>query len=990
MVAKVTPAFTSAYKKLNVEQKKAVDTIDGPVLVVAGPGTGKTQILTLRIGNILKETDTPPDAILALTFTEAGVRAMRERLLSLIGPASYRVRIHTFHSFCNSVIQSHPHYFPNIVGGRALTDIDAITIIRGIIDTTELTKLKLFGDPYYYAPKILGQIAELKREKISPHLLRAAVLAEEKKILSDEDSFHSTGRWAGQMKGEQKEQLERLTKTKELSVIFEKYESALRADKRYDFQDMILQVVDAFSQNPDFLQIIQEEYLYILADEHQDANTAQNSLLELLTSYHDNPNLFLVGDEKQAIFSFQGASLEHFAMFTKKFPKAITIDLTTNYRSGQKILDTSHAVMQHGGVAPERNVALVSNSGYASAIDVFTFPSEEFENGWVAQRVKTLIAEGVQPHDIAVLFRNNKDSIAIATALLAVGVSCQIESRENILGNHTIRQLLAYMRAAVFYGEDVPLTDVLHAPWNRITPHDMYRVLHAARKNHESVYTILSNPKKYDEKITHYDAIHALHTTLEHLAQTARSVHARDFLHAVLHESGFLTYILSLPNSLQLLASVRGLSATLESLSQHKNDYGPIAFLQDIELFESYGLQIESDMVAESVRGVRLMTVHGSKGLEFEHVFMVHVRDGKWGNVRDMRPFYIPGPEREKTDDERRLFYVALTRARKTATLSFGQQNSEGTLLLPSQFIAEMGEHAIQKTDDAFIASYRPEQIFTQVPKSIPQEEAEYLRATFLEQGLSVTALNNFLECPWRYFYRNLVRIPEPVNKHLLLGNAVHECVRAHFEQFRQTENLPSLDSLLARIPDVCIKQGFWKKDLAEAEEKARIALSGWYEMQKHAWTPHVKCEVPFELRVTLESELVPSLLLRGKIDRIDYLDTGTVRVIDYKTGKPKSRNDILGNTKSSNGEYYRQLVFYKLLLQEQKGEPLSQAMIDFLEPNDKGVYKSELFTADELDVPKLAQELTETAESIYTFSFWNSTCSDSDCPYCRLRESLS
>jgi len=320
------------------------------VIVIAGPGTGKTQILTLRIASILRKTDVPPDAVLALTFTEAGVSAMRKRLISIMGSPAYRVGIFTFHGFCNDVIKCFPEEFPRIIGSTNVSDIDKIVIIKELIEKTSLKLLKPYGDTFYYLDPVRKKISELKRENISPNELELRIKNNELRFKNIPDLLHEKGVYEGKMKGKYEAMRKSIEKNKELLKLYRAYENVLAERKLYDYEDMILEVIRALEKKEDFRLRLQEEYQYILADEHQDANNAQNKLLELLTSFHDDPNLFIVGDEKQAIYRFQGASLENFLYFKKKFPSAREIILEENYRSTQTILDAAHNVMFGGDI----------------------------------------------------------------------------------------------------------------------------------------------------------------------------------------------------------------------------------------------------------------------------------------------------------------------------------------------------------------------------------------------------------------------------------------------------------------------------------------------------------------------------------------------------------------------------------------------------------------------------------------------------------------
>ena len=255
-----TPKFQGLYKQLNYEQKQAVDAIEGPVMVIAGPGTGKTQILTLRIANIIKKTDTTPDSILALTFTESGVFSMRKRLVEIIGSAGYRVGIFTFHGFCSGVIRRFPDSFPKIIGANHLNDIEKISILKYIIEKSNLKKLKPFGDNFFYLNSIRGKISELKRENISPEKLSNLVakqLSEFKKI---DDLYHEKGAHNGKMKGKYTDLEKKIEKNEELTLIYKLYEKELQDRKLYDYEDMVIETIKALENDNNLLLSLQEEY----------------------------------------------------------------------------------------------------------------------------------------------------------------------------------------------------------------------------------------------------------------------------------------------------------------------------------------------------------------------------------------------------------------------------------------------------------------------------------------------------------------------------------------------------------------------------------------------------------------------------------------------------------------------------------------------------------------------------------------------------------
>ncbi len=419
----ITQEFRKLYDQLNAEQREVVEAIEGPVMVVAGPGTGKTQVLTLRIANILARTDTQADSILALTFTESGAHACLKRLVSIIGPAAYRVGIFTFHGFCNDIIKSYPEEFPRVVGSVNITPIEQLKVVKGVITKLKLKKLKPYGDNFYYLKPVIKAISDCKRENNLPQ--------------PDSD------------------------KNREFLKIYHEYQKELEKNKQYDYDDMILETLRVLKRNKNLLLQLQEQYQYILADEHQDANSAQNQLLELLASYYDNPNIFIVGDDRQAIFRFQGASINNFQYFKNRYKKVKLITLKTNYRSHQKILDAAGTGLK----------ALPLGEG-RGGVELYAFSKPDVENYFVARDVRHRMS-----NNIAILYRDNRDAAPLTRALERAGVPHVVESDQNILEDEDIGKLLLILRAVNDPLNEELFAKVLHVDFLNINPSDAYRYI---------------------------------------------------------------------------------------------------------------------------------------------------------------------------------------------------------------------------------------------------------------------------------------------------------------------------------------------------------------------------------------------------------------------------------------------------------------------------------------------------------------------------------
>ncbi len=628
--------FEESYQKLNPEQKEAVDAIEGPVMVVAGPGTGKTQILTLRIANILKKTDTKPEQILALTFTEAAAHNMRRRLAELIGNPAYRVVINTFHGFCNDIIKKYPEDFPRIIGSKNITQVDQVAIVESIIDKGEESRLVLlrpWGDRYLYVRDILKAISDLKREGITPDNFIEMVNEEKKNFANISDLYHEKGAHKGKMKGDYQKLERKISKNEELGIIYLSYQNKLSEMKQYDFDDMILEVLGALHQSVDesntLLQMLQEEHQYILVDEHQDTNNAQNKIVEKIMSYHDHPNLFVVGDGKQAIFRFQGASLDNFQYFRVLYPSARLVTLRDNYRSHQKILDAAENLLPSEKTlrsAHEQNESV-------HPIRVGEFSTEGAERYFVVNDIKEKIREGVSPEEIAILYRNNKNAFPVARDLDKAGIEYVIESDQDIFSQSDVRKLLLILEAISSYGNDVLVTPLLHLSLFNIDPLDCYKILKAAALSRSSVFELISNKEILNNiNLTVPGAVGELGEKLKRWVKESRESELLPFLEHIVRESGLLEDAIKSGNTSERFDVINSLFDEVRALVEIVPTATLSTFFSYLETVKKHKLFLKRKTGNSSKsHRVRLMTVHRSKGLEFSHVYIIGAIDGIFG-----------------------------------------------------------------------------------------------------------------------------------------------------------------------------------------------------------------------------------------------------------------------------------------------------------------------------------------------------------------------
>lgn len=978
-------AFEEAYKKLNKEQKLAVDTIDGPVMVVAGPGTGKTQILTLRIANILKNTDVGPSSILAITFTESGVRAMRKRLLSIIGPDAHKVHINTFHGFCNNLIMQYPEYFPDIVGSNQMNEVDSVKIIENIIDEVRPKLLRPRGDVYLYVHDIIKSISELKREGFRSKKFKELVEKSQIEFDNNPNLYHEKGAHKGKMKSEFKSVQLTIQKNVELANIYEVYEQKMADLRFYDYGDMILCVQEALEQNEDFRQIVQESYQYILVDEHQDTNQSQNSIIDILVSFFiDSPNLFVVGDDKQGVYRFQGASVLNFTDFIRKYPKTKVINLVENYRSDASILAYAQSILS--GREP-----LKSQTKNFPKINVYECDNRQAELANLAIQIKNLIKDGVPPKEIAILHRKNKEAIEITNLFSKDGIKYTTSSDFDIYDTDIGRKFLKLVEAVCRYEDESFIMSVMHIRELGLHPHDIYSVIRKVKDaKQKSLYSFLYDKDVLLElNLINKDSFLKFADNLKEWIILRDEKNARQMSEILLRDSGILNSVIQSPN-VEDIENLNSLMSDINNFLNNDKKSNIIDFYEYINLKRRYKIKTKANLFAERDDSVRVMTAHGSKGLEFEYVFVIHSNSGIWNNSKKSEKLKLI-PQiyglNEKSDDgldERRLFYVAVTRAKKGLSISYSIFDSEGKDLLPAEYIENIpDEHRhhvnIKFEQDYFIKNIEKEEL----PKN--KVDIDFVNKLLDNSGMSPTALNNYLSCPWKYFYRNLIKLPEPTEAHLSYGTAMHAGVENLFKKDPYGQNF---EELIKGFDESLLKQPISKDDFKDFIERGRQSLTGWYEHNYKKFIYPRKTESKIE-RVSFDEVVY----LTGKLDAIEQIEEGLVRVIDYKTGNPKTRNEIMGNTKNSDGGYYRQLVFYKLLIELDKksGINMQSATLDFLEPDkDSGKYKSEEFEISNEEVIELKKEIVRVAHEIRNLDFWDKKCHDKECKYCSLRQLMN
>lgn len=994
------------YKKilnmLNPAQLEAVQTIEGPVMVVAGPGTGKTHVLAARIAHILQKTDTPPYAILALTFTESAAVNMRDRIVKMIGRDGYYVQIMTFHSFCIDVIKTHPEYFPIDRSSEALSDLEKYDLFQQLILDAKLKALKPLNMPLFYIQDVIQQISNLKREGISPADFQK-IIAEEYKGIESDDSLTKT---------KKAQLLKKKEKNEELASLYDAYQKQLRKRLRYDFDDMIALVVEAFGQHELLLREYQEKLHYFLVDEYQDTNTSQNTVVDLLAQYWgEDANLFVVGDPNQSIYRFQGASIENTLHFVEKYKRAKVITLNIGYRGTQTIYDAAHSVIKHNQLTQEESThklhkavsqKLTSATDKGRSITLTELPSQTLELVYIAEEMKKHISAGEKPEELAILYRHNKDAIDIQRVLEKWNIPYEIDGGENILEADMIRQLLQLLHVIrdIRDGtDDEKLFEIMAYEWTDIDAVLAMKIARVAGKTKKSIPETITQGyeafmKKYDrEDITHIE-FHAAEMYIQQLEQwaidDARLVFT-EWFEKVAKESGYLDHILTRENKIELLTNLNSLFREVKALVMDQKTMKLRGFLEAIVTMQDNKISIYAEDVNVQKGVVHLSTVHRAKGREWKHVYLVHCIDGKWGNTRRREMLPLPDgllhntdlSKKERNEDERRLFYVALTRAKEHVTVTWpetfiSEHNSKS--VVGSMFIEEIDDALVEKDEAEEVSKKSVDHIQTLI---LPQEsqlakisDKEYFGHLVKNFKLSVTALNTYLRDTDDFIQNVLLRVPRAKPLPMAFGSALHYAL-----EMMNTAKIEKLsygvDQLLHDFEEALKKEVVTEEDFESRLEHGKEVLTKYYEEYADDEVKPIFVERFFGHG--FRKTILDDIPLTGRIDRVDLLDPEAkkVRVVDYKSGRARTMGDIEGTTASAQlskreqalpdsikGPYKRQILFYKLLtdLDETFNYDAVEGVFDFVEPNKqtgKFVKRSFIYTAEQVeDLKNLIREV--------------------------------
>jgi ATP-dependent DNA helicase UvrD/PcrA len=893
--------------KLNAAQKRAITHGEGPLLVIAGAGTGKTRVITERIRHLLEsDSSLTGENILGLTFTDKAAAEMKSRVVKAAGERAKDVTLKTFHAFCESLLK-------DVDSDHVMLDkVDHWILLRRNLNRLQLDRYRRLAEPGQFLSDFIEFFSRCQDELVSSsdyqrYAEQLAAELEAERAQLDADTL-----------GEREETVAR---EREIARAYKASEELLLEKKRSSFGSLITGAVELLEREATLRATQQNRYRYILVDEFQDTNIAQLRLLELLAN--ERKNIFAVGDNDQAIYRFRGASFGSFKLFLERFAgwregddsTPFRVTLTENYRSTPNILRVASQVIGMNTVSADfPKKVLTTNRAEGEKIRIVELAEIEDEARWVAKEIERIHRAGRRWRDFAVLYRAHNHRDALVTELSQRKIPFVI-SRLSILEHPLVKDLIAYLRLIAKPYDDIAAARVLAAPAWRLAPADLVRYAERARKSRKKIYDELQNKQA---SLPFEPAANDLTELLNFLSEQRKTMPRRTAAEIL---AGLLEWLeIYARASEQDRAYVKRLPEFVKAWEPKSETRGLPEFVEYLEYFDQAGgiISLDEDVPGDAVQ---LMTVHGAKGLEFSHVFVLRVNKNKFPQPERSHVFEFPArlmkegaPEEHfHHQEERRLYYVALTRAQDRLTItSLAERKAkvppfiEDILMDPAIKRRDVLQLAPKVAGVPAAATEDKDAVILQSPLfaspgGLPKifsriaDWAETFHPPSPEPlQLHPSAVQSYRTCPQRYLFSSLWSLQEGPKATLTFGRVIHGTIRRMMAEFKKGNRLP-FDEVQRIFETEWSAVGF-EDDYQEGEYKK----DGLEQLRVFHQIVLEQPLLVLELEKNFELPVENNVVLKGRIDQINSLErvgrsatkSIDVEIVDYKTGKAKKDAD--------------------------------------------------------------------------------------------------
>ncbi len=959
---------------LSAQQRASVEHAAGPLLIVAGAGTGKTLVIAHRIAHLIASKRAKPHEILALTFTESAATEMEERVDRLVPYGYTDVALSTFHAFGDRILRENGIRLGLTPDFRVLSRAEQALFVRCHLFEFPLSSLRPLGDPTKHIDALLSVISRLKDEDISPAAYLTYVQQEREtpSLLPDELSLHD-----------------------EVARTYETYQSLLIQNGCIDFGDQVYLTLQLLRTYPSILNRYQTRFQYILVDEFQDTNHAQFQLIHLLAARHGS--ITVVGDDDQSIYKFRGAAISNIISFREHYKDAACAILTENYRSTQPILDAAYRLIQYNNPDRLEVREQIDKRLIARSPDVFSSPVQHWyfdtvleEAGAIAEMIFGEVQSGAAYHQFALLVRANNHADDYLRALNMKGIPYRFSGMRGLYNTPEVRVLIAFMRATVDRHNSGSLYALAASPLYAFPPDTLLDCMTQARRTHGSLYDVLCRvPQKQafgvpspNEAMTP-EAVATTEKLLRDLAHAqmrASEVPAGVVLYEFIKAAGFLRQdVTASPEETRRHeARLQNIAKFFKEIKRFEQ-WTPTPMLHDViaylDLIQASGEDPPSAEATDDTDAVSVLTVHKAKGLEFDTVFMVGLVDGNFPSRNRGEAIEIPDALVQEAlptgnihlQEERRLFYVGMTRARCKLYLTAARDLGGRRPRKISPFVLEALGLPIQvippkRTSPQVAIIHRGEMEPTAAP-STPTLQGPL--------GLTYYQIDDYLTCPLKYKYSHILKVPIYQHHTVVYGNAIHQAVAGYLST-KNAEHAISLDEVIAIFDRAWHSEGFISREHEEQRlEAGHLALQRFYHAEARNERKPTHIEKPF-------SFFFEENRIGGRWDRIDEEAEGGI-VIDYKTSAILDQKTADQKTKES-----RQLTLYAWAYLEQFGTLPARVSLYFI---DSGIIGQGTRTMKHIEAFK--DEVREVARHIRDKDF-SARPTYMACRYCAYQDICS
>jgi DNA helicase II / ATP-dependent DNA helicase PcrA len=902
-------------RNLNPDQKKAVTHGRGPLLIIAGAGTGKTKVITQRIAYLVASKMAKPEQIMAVTFTEKAANEMEERVDRLI-PYSYSfIDISTFNSFGERVLRNYALDLGYPLDFRLLDDVEQAIFFRENLFRFPLRYYRPLSFPTRHIQELLDAVKRLKQEDISPQEYLKFSQRLEKK--AGDDVAQETAR-----------------KHKEMAQVYQAYEELLKKNGKIDFEDQVRLAVHLFRERPSVLREFQNKYKYILVDEFQDTNYIQFELLKMMAAHHQN--LTVVGDDDQSIFRFRGASLSNILNFKKFYPDAREIVLTTNYRSAQPILDSAYRLIRQNN--PNRlefqyqvNKRLVSSvDARGKSIHLLQFDTVSHEADKVAAAIRERVSAGVKLGDIAVLVRRNADADPFIQALNMKQVPFRFSGSRGLYSQEEVKNAVSFIKALTNFEDSRSLFFLARSEIYRTDLLDLTIVTNYAQKRNiplHSVFRSIADGSlilEISEKAA--ARIKEIYQDLVHFVELSNTRNAGQVVFSFLEKTGYIKKLVGEGNLLAELKikNLRLFFEKIKNFSEIADDDSIQSFSRHLDLLQEVGDNPATAEAELDEEAVNVLTVHKAKGLEFEVVFLVSLIADRFPGRERAEKIPVPDEllkeelpaEESLMQEERRLFYVGMTRAKRYLYLTWARDYGLRRLKKVSPFVLEALD--IPRMPDEVLRTSALEEIKRYGLESpedriLPQVKAKDVL------HLSYFQVEDYLTCPLKYKFRHVLRIPVPPHHTLVFGRVLHNTIHS-FLRKRMLGKIVEKAELFEEYERLWVNEGFLSREHEELRKKAgREALERFYLREEASRQKPAFLEKSFKWQQD-------KIRFSGRWDRVDVRD-GEAVIIDFKATEVKNQKEADKRTAES-----LQMDLYALSFARTQSLSLLETQLYFLE----------------------------------------------------------